>query len=116
MPFAELDRTRITAISAIDKNLDCGKCIKVTNSNDVSKFTYVMVVDTGGVGLDLSEQAFGKLFDVSLGRGPAQWEPADSSHCAGIWNPGTPTPENNYQTFAARHGNALPETSTPPVF
>ncbi|KAJ2614236.1 hypothetical protein H4S08_001805 [Coemansia sp. RSA 1365] len=116
IPFAELDRTRITAVSALDKAVDCGKCIKVTNTDDKSKFTYVLAVDTGGVGLDLSKQAFGKLFDVSLGRASAQWEPADSSHCNGIWKPGTPIVDVPYQTLTPRHEIAQAEFSTPPVF
>ncbi|KAJ1801615.1 hypothetical protein LPJ59_000104 [Coemansia sp. RSA 2399] len=88
MPYAELDLTRITAVQQMDTATDCGKCIKVTNANNPSLCVYVMAVDTGGRGLDLSKPAFGEILDIDAGVGAAQWEPADSSYCAGIWSNG----------------------------
>ncbi|KAJ2844744.1 hypothetical protein GGI22_006780 [Coemansia erecta] len=88
MPYAELDMTRITAVQQMDTATDCGKCIKVTNANNPSLCVYVLAVDTGGRGLDLSKPAFGKILDIDAGVGAAQWEPADSSYCAGIWSNG----------------------------
>ncbi|KAJ2033560.1 hypothetical protein IW146_003172 [Coemansia sp. RSA 922] len=85
MPYAHLDVTRITAVQAMNKATDCGQCIKVSNANNPSKFVYVLAVDTGGRGLDLSKPSFGKLFDIDDGVGPAQWEPVSNSNCVGIW-------------------------------
>ncbi|KAJ2896978.1 hypothetical protein GGI21_004992 [Coemansia aciculifera] len=92
MPYAQLDVTRITAVQQLNKATDCGQCIKVTNANDPSKFVYVLAVDTGGRGLDLSKPSFGKLFDIDDGVGPAMWAPADNSNCAGIWSNAPPPP------------------------
>ncbi|KAJ1898098.1 hypothetical protein LPJ66_002960 [Kickxella alabastrina] len=86
MPYAELDLTRITAVQTMNTSTDCGQCIKVTNSNDPSKFVYVLAVDTGGRGLDLSKPSFGKLFNIDDGIGPASWTPVDNSNCVGIWS------------------------------
>ncbi|KAJ2449879.1 hypothetical protein EV183_004644, partial [Coemansia sp. RSA 2336] len=88
MPYAQLDMTRITAVQQIDTTSECGQCIKVCNANDPSKFVYVLAVDKGGRGLDLSKPSFGKLFNIDDGVGPAQWSPVDNSHCAGIWSNG----------------------------
>ncbi|KAJ1647489.1 hypothetical protein LPJ64_001152 [Coemansia asiatica] len=67
MPYAELDLTRITAVQQMNTATDCGKCIKVTSQADSSKFVYVLAVDTGGRGLDISKTSFGKLFNVDDG-------------------------------------------------
>ncbi|KAJ2823804.1 hypothetical protein FBU31_004166, partial [Coemansia sp. 'formosensis'] len=75
MPYAQLDLTRITAVQAMSTATDCGQCIKVSNANNPSKFVYVLAVDTGGRGLDLSKPSFGQLFDIDDGVGPAQWAP-----------------------------------------
>ncbi|KAJ1841416.1 hypothetical protein LPJ73_006125, partial [Coemansia sp. RSA 2703] len=48
-------------------------------------FVYVLAVDTGGRGLDLSKPSFGKLFNIDDGVGPATWAPVDNSNCVGIW-------------------------------
>ncbi|KAJ2351168.1 hypothetical protein IWW50_000707 [Coemansia erecta] len=88
MPYAELDMTRITAVQLIDTTSECGQCIKVCNANDPSKFVYVLAVDKGGRGLDLSKPSFGKLFNIDDGVGPAQWSPVDNSNCVGIWSNG----------------------------
>ncbi|KAJ2748347.1 hypothetical protein GGI19_006152 [Coemansia pectinata] len=85
MPYAQLDVTRITAVQAMNKGTDCGQCIKVSNANNPSKFVYVLAVDTGGRGLDLSKPSFGQLFDIDDGVGPAQWAPVSNSNCVGIW-------------------------------
>ncbi|KAJ1721755.1 hypothetical protein LPJ53_003766 [Coemansia erecta] len=85
MPYADLDLTRITAVQTMNTVTDCGQCIKVANSNDPSKYVYVLAVDTGGRGLDLSKPSFGKLFNIDDGVGPATWGPVDNSNCVGIW-------------------------------
>ncbi|KAJ2780383.1 hypothetical protein GGI15_003558 [Coemansia interrupta] len=86
MPYADLDVTRITAVQTMNTATDCGQCIKVANSNDPSKYVYVLAVDTGGRGLDLSKPSFGKLFNIDDGVGPATWGPVDNSNCVGIWS------------------------------
>ncbi|PIA15780.1 hypothetical protein COEREDRAFT_87530 [Coemansia reversa NRRL 1564] len=92
MPYAQLDVTRITAVQQMDKSTDCGQCIKVCNAEDTSKYVYVLAVDTGGRGLDLSKPSFGKLFNIDDGLGSAQWEPVNNSNCEGIWNNGAQNP------------------------
>ncbi|KAJ2009727.1 hypothetical protein GGI04_000217 [Coemansia thaxteri] len=91
MPYAQLDLTRITAVQAMNTATDCGQCIKVSNANDPSKFVYVLAVDTGGRGLDLSKPSFGKLFNIDDGVGPANWAPVSNSNCVGIWSNAPPT-------------------------
>ncbi|KAJ2013905.1 hypothetical protein IWW57_005971, partial [Coemansia sp. S610] len=85
MPYAHLDVTRITAVQTMNKATDCGQCVRVSNANNPSKFVYVLAVDTGGRGLDLSKPSFGQLFNIDDGVGPAQWEPVSNSNCVGIW-------------------------------
>ncbi|KAJ1770985.1 hypothetical protein LPJ74_002676 [Coemansia sp. RSA 1843] len=86
MAYADLDITRITAVQQMNKATDCGQCVKVTNANDPSRYVYVLAVDTGGRGLDLSKPAFGKILNIDDGVGAAEWGPVDSSYCAGIWS------------------------------
>ncbi|KAJ1938471.1 hypothetical protein EC988_007580 [Linderina pennispora] len=88
MPYAQLDLTRVTAVQTMNTATDCGQCIKVCNADDSSKFVYVLAIDTGGKGLDLTKPAFGKLFNIDDGIGPATWSPVDNKHCEGIWNNG----------------------------
>ncbi|KAJ2686752.1 hypothetical protein H4R19_006686, partial [Coemansia spiralis] len=92
MSYAQLDMTRITAVQALDKSSDCGRCMKVGNAHDDTKFVYVLAVDLGGRGLDLSKPSFGKLFPLDDGVGPATWTPVDASLCHGIWSNGEPAP------------------------
>ncbi|KAJ2799429.1 hypothetical protein H4R21_003550 [Coemansia helicoidea] len=92
MPYAQLDLTRITAVQALDNKVDCGQCVKVCNAKDDAKFVYVLAVDLGGRGLDLSKPSFGRLFPLDDGIGPATWAPVDNSHCAGIWSNGAAAP------------------------
>ncbi|KAJ2747497.1 hypothetical protein GGI20_000486 [Coemansia sp. BCRC 34301] len=92
MPYAQLDVTRITAVQQMNKATDCGQCMKVSNANDPSKFVYVLAVDTGGRGLDLSKPSFGQLFNIDDGVGPAQWMPVSNSNCVGIWKNAPPPP------------------------
>lgn len=87
MPYRDLDLTRITAVQTMNVPTDCGKCLKVSNARN-GKFVYVMAVDTGGRGLDLTKPAFGQLFDIADGVGPAKWEQVDGMHCQGIWGKG----------------------------
>jgi hypothetical protein len=73
MPYATLDLSRITAVQGLNKVTDCNKCIKVVNTQDPSKYVYVLAVDLGGSGLDVSLfahwsfhwAAFKKLFFCS---------------------------------------------------
>ncbi|KAJ2523400.1 hypothetical protein H4217_000124 [Coemansia sp. RSA 1939] len=92
MPYAELDVTRITAVQQMDKATDCGQCVRVSNANDPSKFVYVLAVDTGGRGLDLSKPAFGQILNIDDGVGAATWEPVAAANCAGIWSNGAQQP------------------------
>lgn len=54
MPYATLDLSRITAVQGLNKATDCNKCIKVVNTQNPSKYVYVLAVDLGGSGLDVS--------------------------------------------------------------
>ncbi|KAJ2841413.1 hypothetical protein J3B02_005897, partial [Coemansia erecta] len=86
MPYVELDLDRITAVQQMNTATDCGQCIKITNTNDPSKFVYALAVDTGGRGLDLSKGSFAKLFNIDDGVGPASWAPVSNSNCVGAWS------------------------------
>ncbi|KAJ2559751.1 hypothetical protein EV175_000183 [Coemansia sp. RSA 1933] len=111
MPYAELDLTRITAVQQMDTATDCGKCIKVTNANNPSLCVYVLAVDTGGRGLDLSKPAFGKIFDIDAGLGAAEWAPADSSYCAGIWTTGSSQGSDSSSSVAVSSAPAQSPTT-----
>ncbi|KAJ2804462.1 hypothetical protein H4R20_002500 [Coemansia guatemalensis] len=120
MPYAQLDVTRITAVQQMDKATDCGQCIKVCNADDTSKYVYVLAVDTGGRGLDLSKPSFAKLFNIDDGVGPAQWEPVSSSNCAGIWSNGPGDSGDDYQnantdSTPATTADSKPATTEQPV-
>ncbi|KAJ1831351.1 hypothetical protein LPJ63_004336 [Coemansia sp. RSA 2711] len=112
MPYAELDLTRITAVQAIDTTSECGQCLKVSNANDPSKYVYVLAVDKGGRGLDLSKPAFGRLFNIDDGVGPAQWSPVDNSNCKGVWSNGGDSAYNGAQVPAS---SAEPATTSAPA-
>ncbi|KAJ2664959.1 hypothetical protein IWW48_000573 [Coemansia sp. RSA 1200] len=104
MPYAELDVTRITAVQQMDKATDCGQCVKVSNANDPSKSVYVLAVDTGGRGLDLSKPAFGQILNIDDGVGAATWEPVGAANCAGIWSNGAqqqPAPSSSSSLVVA---------------
>ncbi|KAJ1969808.1 hypothetical protein IWQ62_000386 [Dispira parvispora] len=104
MPYASLDITRITAIQTMDKSSECGKCIKVTNGDDPSKFIHVLAVDTGGRGLDVSTVAYKELFGQDTDPAPASWEAAEDSDCSGIWS--------NGMSEKSEDATTAPETST----
>jgi len=48
------------------------KCLKVTATN-TGKSIYVLAVDTGGQGLDISSPAFLELFGQKTDASPASW-------------------------------------------
>ncbi|KAI8088866.1 uncharacterized protein BX664DRAFT_331606 [Halteromyces radiatus] len=88
MPYATLDLSRITAVQNLNAGTDCNKCIKVVNTKDPSKFVYVLAVDLGGSGLDLSIPSFKKLFGQQYDASPASWSETNYSNCAGIYSKG----------------------------
>ncbi|CAG8609990.1 2864_t:CDS:2, partial [Ambispora gerdemannii] len=87
MPYAELDLNRITAVQGLSQS-ECGTCLKVIGLADASKSVYVLAVDSGGQGLDLSTGAFMVLFGQNQSPAGASWSPVDASHCNGIWSKG----------------------------
>ncbi|KAJ2511708.1 hypothetical protein GGI11_005007, partial [Coemansia sp. RSA 2049] len=111
MPYAELDVTRITAVQQMDKATDCGQCVKVSNANDPSKSVYVLAVDTGGRGLDLSKPAFGQILNIDDGVGAATWEPVAAANCAGIWSNGA----QQQQPAPAPSSSSSPLVVAPPA-
>ncbi|KAJ1922107.1 hypothetical protein IWQ60_006612 [Tieghemiomyces parasiticus] len=86
MAYASLDLTRITAVQNLDIGSDCGKCIKVINGADESKFAYVLVVDKGGRGLDVSTVTYQEVFGQSTDPAQASWSEVNASYCSGIWS------------------------------
>ncbi|KAJ2768138.1 hypothetical protein IWQ57_003663 [Coemansia nantahalensis] len=115
MPYAQLDLTRITAVQALDNKVDCGQCVKVCNAKDDAKFVYVLAVDLGGRGLDLSKPSFGRLFPLDDGIGPATWAPVDNSHCAGIWTLPPSPPQTSTPPQAPAAPSAPQPASMPPA-
>ncbi|CAG8487519.1 474_t:CDS:2 [Ambispora leptoticha] len=85
MPYAELDLNRITAVEGLGQG-GCGTCLKVTSLDDSSKSVFVLAVDQGGQGLDLSTGAFMVLFGQDQSPAGASWSPVDGSNCNGIWS------------------------------
>jgi len=91
-PYALLDIDRITAIQLMDKPVDCGTCLKVTSGLDEKRFVYVLGVDTGGRGLDLSSASFEILFRQRTDPSPANWAPTDPINCLDIIRGPLPEP------------------------
>ncbi|KAI8373309.1 hypothetical protein BD560DRAFT_467202 [Blakeslea trispora] len=87
MPYSELNLARITAVQAIDTANECGQCLKVTNLN-TGEHIYVLAVDKGGRGLDISIPAFESLFGQKTDPSPAKWTNVKKSNCEGIYTPG----------------------------
>jgi hypothetical protein len=54
MPYNELNLARITAVKNMKTGSTCNLCLKVVNNANPSKFVYVLAVDLGGRGLDVS--------------------------------------------------------------
>ncbi|KAJ2809426.1 hypothetical protein GGI24_007204, partial [Coemansia furcata] len=77
-------------------------------------FVYVLAVDTGGRGLDLSKPSFGQLFDIDDGVGPAQWAPVSNSNCVGIWS-NAPAPPPVVQPPVVQPPVVQPPVVQPPV-
>ncbi|KAJ1928502.1 hypothetical protein IWQ60_001976 [Tieghemiomyces parasiticus] len=88
--YDKVDLTRVTAVQSMSTSM-CGACIKVTSQESSGKSVYVMAIDQGGVQLDVSTDAFKKLFGSELGQFPAKWEEVASSHCSGILRGGSST-------------------------
>lgn len=55
MPYNQLNLARITAVQNMNTGTTCNLCLKVVNSANPSKFIYVLAVDLGGNGLDVSK-------------------------------------------------------------
>ncbi|KAI9598339.1 hypothetical protein BDF19DRAFT_411050 [Syncephalis fuscata] len=85
MPYATLDITRITAVQAMEKTHECGTCLKVYNTREPTRFIYVLAVDTGGRGLDISIPSFDKLFGQKTDPAPASWAPTEQANCKDIY-------------------------------
>ncbi|KAI8886660.1 hypothetical protein K501DRAFT_331118 [Backusella circina FSU 941] len=92
IPYSSLNLARITAVENMDTSSTCNLCLKVVNSNNPSKFVYVLAVDLGGSGLDMSIPSFKELFGQQYDASPASWTTVDSSYCAGIYTPGKVNP------------------------
>jgi hypothetical protein len=80
--YNKLDLTRVTAVEGLDKS-QCGACLKVANPT-LNNEVYVLVIDMGGNGLDLSESSYIELFNTTDHPLRAKWEPVDNSFCSGI--------------------------------
>ncbi|KAL9549951.1 hypothetical protein MBANPS3_004966 [Mucor bainieri] len=106
MPYNELNLARITAVAKMDTGSTCNLCLKVVNSANPSKFIYVLAVDLGGSGLDLSIPSFEYLFGQRYDASPASWTTVASSYCEGIYTPGK---VNNNQGVS---GGSSPATTT----
>jgi len=91
IPYSCLDVTRVTAVQALDKSVDCGTCIKVTCTSNPAKFVYVVAIDTGGQGLDLSTPSFQDLFGINTGIFPASWAPTNPRNCLSVWRERPPS-------------------------
>ncbi|KAI0219333.1 hypothetical protein L0F63_000870 [Massospora cicadina] len=60
MPGADVDLSRVAAVNGLNKQSECGACLKVENTYRTSP-QYVMALDIVRVGLDLNEDTFQKL-------------------------------------------------------
>ncbi|KXN65263.1 hypothetical protein CONCODRAFT_13216 [Conidiobolus coronatus NRRL 28638] len=80
--YDKLDLTRVTAVESLDKS-HCGACLKVANPTSKNE-VYVLVIDMGGRGLDLSESSYTSLFNTTDHPLRASWQPVDNSFCNGI--------------------------------
>jgi hypothetical protein len=85
MPWSELDLDLITAVEGLDAS-DCGACLQVCGDYGCE---YVLAVDQGGDGLDLSTGCSMYVIGNDDGRGYATWEEVDESYCYGIWTADT---------------------------
>lgn len=54
MPYNQLNLARITAVQNMNTGATCNLCLKVVNTANPAKFIYVLAVDLGGAGLDVS--------------------------------------------------------------
>ncbi|KAJ1977979.1 hypothetical protein H4R33_006093 [Dimargaris cristalligena] len=85
MAYATLDIARITAVQAMNKATDCGKCLKVVNGADSTRYAYVLAVDTGGRGLDVSTVIYKEIFGQDTDPVEASWSQVDDELCMDIW-------------------------------
>ncbi|RCH84580.1 hypothetical protein CU098_005305 [Rhizopus stolonifer] len=112
MPYNELNLARITAVEDIDISSECGQCLEVTNSNN-GESIFVLAVDKGGQGLDISIPSFESLFGQSTDPAPASWAAVDISNCEGIHTPGRENPSQ--EVFSKRDSgvNSIIDTFDP---
>lgn len=54
MPYNQLNLARITAVQNMNLGSTCNLCLKVMNYVNTTKYIYVLAVDLGGNGLDVS--------------------------------------------------------------
>ncbi|KAL7312748.1 hypothetical protein PS15m_008478 [Mucor circinelloides] len=106
MPYNQLNLARITAVAKMNTGSTCNLCLKVVNSANPSKFIYVLAVDLGGSGLDLSIPSFEYLFGQRYDASPASWTTVASSYCEGIYTPG------KVNTNQGISGGSSPATTT----
>ncbi|KAF1806204.1 hypothetical protein FB192DRAFT_1453316 [Mucor lusitanicus] len=106
MPYNQLNLARITAVANMNTGSTCNLCLKVVNSANPSKFIYVLAVDLGGSGLDLSIPSFEYLFGQRYDASPASWTTVASSYCEGIYTPG------KVNTNQGISGGSSPATTT----
>ncbi|GAN11351.1 hypothetical protein MAM1_0557c10910 [Mucor ambiguus] len=106
MPYNQLNLARITAVAKMNTGSTCNLCLKVVNSDNPSKFIYVLAVDLGGSGLDLSIPSFEYLFGQRYDASPASWTTVASSYCEGIYTPG------KVNTNQGISGGSSPATTT----
>ncbi|KAI7882124.1 uncharacterized protein EV154DRAFT_523148 [Mucor mucedo] len=92
MPYNQLNLARITAVQNMNTGSTCNLCLKIVNSMETTKFIYVLAVDLGGNGLDLSVPAFEYLFDQGSDPSPASWSTVNYSFCIGVYTPGKVNP------------------------
>lgn len=81
MSWSELNLDLITAVEGLDFS-DCGACIQVCGDSGCEN---VLVVDSGGSGLDLSTGCSINVIGNNNGIGYATWEQVDNGNCDGIW-------------------------------
>ncbi|KAJ1675445.1 hypothetical protein EV182_001251, partial [Spiromyces aspiralis] len=65
--------------------------INKKRSGGSKRWVYVLAVDTGGQGLDMSQVSFSALFQQPSNPTAAEWHPVDSSFCSGIYDESSTT-------------------------
>ncbi|KAI8391785.1 uncharacterized protein BYT42DRAFT_558071 [Radiomyces spectabilis] len=112
MPYNQLNLARITAVQNMRTDSTCNLCLKVSSSQ-TGKSIYVLAVDMGGSGLDLSIPAFEYLFNQRYDASPAKWETVDDSYCTGIYTPGKKNPNQGIDAGSGGSQTSPATTKTP---